>query len=360
VSLNLRVALSLCVALSAHADAQSDGPKLLFYGWGLPEVTEAARRHDELDSGPLDGTAFVIPVDPAAWQRGDRSTRNQLGWNVFGPVRLASQPMRDAIAPLSRLEWSKLRINFLPIVPSSRDQDDGFSWFDDARWEVILENWRTLISLARDAGLRGLVLDPEHYGARFFRYPEMVVRAPNTFGAYRDIVQARAATMMREARRLFPAMEIVALYGHSLARRDPLWLDDYGLYPAFLDGLMEAAGPEFVLTDGYEFSYGFKSQVEFERGQLEARQRGLAVTRRPKEFRHFVRIGFGIWVDNEGTWNTSTFDRNYFSPAELSAALRAAKATTERYVWLYAQRPRLLGRSSLPGAYANALVDGWR
>ncbi len=45
--------------------------------------------------------------------------------------------------------------NFLPLAIATRDQDQGLSWFDDARWATIEGNWRVLVSSRKPAAAAG-------------------------------------------------------------------------------------------------------------------------------------------------------------------------------------------------------------
>ncbi len=59
-------------------------------------------------------------------------------------------------------------------------------------------------------------------------------------------------------------------------------------------------------------------------------------------------------------WNTQDFAKNYFQPAEFTAAVRAALATADEYVWVYTEKPRWWTAAELPPAYVEALENARR
>jgi hypothetical protein len=156
-------------------------------------------------------------------------------------------------------------------------------------------------------------------------------------------------------------MTILALYGHTLAldafRAGDLERYEYGLYPAFLDGMLETAAPETRFVDGFEFAYGFKDRSQFQEGRQAIRRDVLAMTAAPDPYRERVGVGFGLWLDHGGKkhWHVARYSENYFSPAELRAAITHALSLSDRYVWIYSQTPRFFPPRDLPDAYVEAI-----
>ncbi len=344
--------LAAWLALGGVAAAGAGEKRLIYYGWGAPDTSYVAAHRRDIDDAPFDGTGIVIAIDRDAWDRGQTGTENQLGWHVFGPHAWRRTEFADAAADLQAAESPHPRHDFLAVVISSHGQDDGFSWFDDARWKVALRNWAVLVSIARAGGCRGLLLDPEHYGASFFNYAWMRPRADADLPSYLAQVRRRGREIMRVTRTLFPDLTILLLFGHSIATHDR----SYDLYPAFLDGMLEAAPPSARIVDGYEPAYGFRTGAEFAAARLEIRSAGRRLSAVPELYRRHVEVGFGLWLDHGGQrhWSAIDLERNYFSPAGFAAALGRALAASDGYVWVYSQAP---GRfpSDLPRAYLDAV-----
>jgi len=70
--------------------------------------------------------------------------------------------------------------------------------------------------------------------------------------------------------------ESLALEPDTAKRVAALKGESYGLYPAFVIGMLSAAGPDTVITDGNENSYYYSQPLEYFRAYtaLSRRARG--------------------------------------------------------------------------------------
>ena len=78
----------------------------------------------------------------------------------------------------------------------------------------------------------------------------------------------------------------------------------------------------------------------------------------PKSFEEQVRVGFGLWLDNDWDihgWNEKDFSKNYFTPSAFEQSVRAALTVSDEYVWIYSGTPRWWTNEKLPPAYMDAL-----
>lgn len=338
-----RAASIVALAALLAGPASAAEKKLVYYGWDVRDTAWVAAHWREMERQPFDGVAVSVAVDRVAWARGRTDTTNQLGWNVFGARAFGPDDVALALADLRRPRWTRFTENFLPVCPSADAELRGFAWDDDARWRVVLGNWRTVVGLARAAGLRGILLDPEGYGARLFATGEPA------------LVRRRGRELMAAAQEVYPDLTLLTLEAYSLALRDP---GDYARYPAFLDGMLEAAGPSTRVVDGFEVGAGYRTPAEFAAGRRDVRERGETLSAVPALYRRSVTVGFGLWLDHGGParWSADAPERNYFTPAALETALREALAASDRYVWLYSQAPRPFAAGGLPDAYRAAIV----
>lgn len=349
-----------CVAAAALLLGANDArpaSRLIYYGWGAPETSSVRTRCAEMEQSPLDGTSFVVALDRNAWRDGRTDTSNQLGWNLFGPRPLDIRRLRAAADDLQVCHWLRLTENFLSASVSSAGQDQGFSWGDDGRWATIVENWRTFARIARSAGCRGVILDPEHYGAQFFSSKAMLAREHGSDADLRVVVERRGRALMEALADGHPYAVVLALYGHTLVTTGNEEVrQEYDLYPAFLDGMLTAAPDTIQLVDGFEFAYGFRVREEFAAAYREI-QAAAAVSRVPDRYRSRVRAGFGLWLDHGGArkWSTDDPSRNFFTPDGFGQALREALRASDGYVWIYSQRPRFFPPHDLPKAYLDAI-----
>ncbi len=355
-------------ATGGKAQIAGGEKKLIYYGWGVRDTMYVREHWQEMEQMPFDGTGISVAVDRKAWQRGEAHTGNDLGWNLFAAKALRYEDFYSSVTDLKAAKWQKFSNNFLPVAISSSGQDQDFNWFDDARWKIILNNWRLAVTVAKQGGLKGAILDPEHYGAHIFDFREMNKRVKQPFSEYVAKVRQRGREMMEATRRIFPDPVFLCLFGYTLVwnevrdREDlrpakPLEQAGYGLYPAFLDGMLEAASPRAVLVDGYEFAYGFKRRLDFEGAREDIKRKAILLSTVPERYSKHVQAGFGLWLDygGEKRWSATDLSRNFFQPDEFERSVREALDVSDRYVWIYSETPRFFLPSQLPTAYLQAI-----
>lgn len=343
------------------AASPADAGKLVYYGWGMPDAAYVAAHSAQMEQIPFDGTGIVVPIDTSAWAAGRRDTDNQLGWALFGRRSFTVSDFADTIASLGRVRWRRFTDNFLPAVVNTATQSQGFSWFDDDRWDVAVQNWTVLLKIARRTGCRGVVFDPEDYSGRIFEYPVMSSRHHATFEQYREKVRERGRQLSSRGRHIFPELVVLGLFGPSLpldvsdmAALEP---DRYGLLSAFIDGLVAGGGPGFVFVDGGEYAYTLRSPSQFASLRETMRARTESRTMLPVALRSRLQIGFGLWIDNGGKrrWFPEQPWRNHFTPSGFEDALKSALRATDEYVWVYSQEARFFPPSALPTEYLEAM-----
>jgi hypothetical protein len=347
------VALVVILILGPAAWAEAPGAKkLIYYGWGIRD-TEYVRHHwQEMEAMPFDGGGIMVAVDRQAWQRGFTSTANQLGWCAMGTRTFRIEEFSDAIADLRSARWSRFTDNFLPVMLSGADAAEGLDWFDDARWRTVASNFGVVARIAADGGVKGLIIDPEHYGFSLFSYAQQRKSVNRPFADYAEMARRRGREVMSAIAGPFPNVVLLSLFGYSLPlselrRAASLEKIDYGLLPAFYDGLLDAMPPSAYLVDGYELAYPFKQRKQFLDGYSRI-QEAVKLSGTPERYRARVRGGFGVMLDYQGR-------ANYFTPEELQAALKHALEISDQYVWLYSNGPRFFPPSAITPPYIAAL-----
>lgn len=344
-------------------NAEFPHKKLIYYGWGTRDTMYVREHWQEMEKMPFDGIGITVAIDRKAWQQGKTDTGNMLDWHLFGPKAFRLDDFRPAIADLKAAKWQKFTDNFLPACICSSGQDFGFNWFDQKRWETVVNNWRTLVTIAKDGGCKGIILDPEHYGAYFFHYPSMRERVDKPFDQYVKRVRECGRELMYVTRKIFPDITVLMFWAHSYLpihpteRKKPPEQNAYGLLPAFVDGLMEAADERAKFVDLCEFAYGFKGRQQFLEAYHSIVNKAAAFSLFPELYRGKIRVGFGLWLDNGGRerWDVNDFSKNYFSPDEFRRSLQMALEISDEYVWIYSQVPKFFPPEHLPEAYLKAI-----
>jgi hypothetical protein len=351
--------LALAGAFSLAPVRAQDGPKkLIYYGWGVPDTQYVRDHWHEMEQMPFDGTGIVVGVDRRAWQQGRTDAGNQLGWLVMGRRAFRVEEFSEAIADLRTAGWRKFTDNFLPVILSGSGSAAGLNWFNEGRWQVITQNFVVVAQIAAAGRIKGLILDPEHYDYALFRYADQRRQVDRPFADYATVARQRGREVMTAVAAHLPETVLLSLYAYTLPlaeveRAGRLEETEYGLLPAFYDGLLEALPARALLFDGYEAAYGFKKRQQFLKGYDRIHERAVKLSALPNRYRTHLKAGFGLWLDYGGKFG-------HFTPPEFREAVAAALEVSNRYVWIYSHGPRFFPVSNVEPSYIEALAQARR
>jgi hypothetical protein len=308
-----------------------------------------------MEAMPFDGVGIVVAVDRQAWLRGVKATRNQLGWQVMGRRPFDIEQFRSAIRDLKAAKWRTFTENLLPIALSASQSANGLNWFDGARWDIVVNNFGVAARIAGEGGLRGLILDPEHYGYSLFSYTRQRQYADRSFDEFTEAAHQRGRQVMAAIADSLPDALILSLYGYTLPLREldrgiSLRQAEYGLLPAFYDGLLEAMPDGAHFVDGYEFAYPFKERRRFVDGYQRIHREAVRLSAVPTRYREKVKAGFGLWLDYQR-------QEDYFTPGEFRRAVGHALEVSDGTVWVYSEGLRFFSPSTVGASYIEALAE---
>lgn len=325
------------------------GKKIIEFGWDIPD-TKFLREHiADMERRPFDGVVLSVH-----YIKDDES--KPLEWTGFGRERLDPALFEESITDLQATSFLRFTDNFLRFNVTPGD----VGWFDD--WSPILNNVGIAAWVAREGGLRGIFFDVEQYGAPLFRYPQGSRR---DFQAYVKQAKAWGEEFIRAINRMYPDITVILTFGMHAVQREmaegkALSETNYGLLPSFLDGMLSACTPKTKIVDGFEFSYPYKSEIQFLQAYHTVKNRCLELTSVSDQYRAILQVGFGLWMDYSSKgigWHVDDFSRNYFAPNEFRDALFYALRTSDEYVWVYSQMPNWWTGKDLPQEYVDALAQ---
>ncbi|MDO8589106.1 MAG: hypothetical protein Q7T82_18920 [Armatimonadota bacterium] len=351
------IMIALCALTICPLSATTQGKKLVQYGFDNRDTAYVREHVRDIEKVPLDGIAIAVYAKDAD----GKYSRNVLG-EVFTKNRIKPEDYEHAIDDLKATDFKRFTDNFI-LMNSNPGLVD---WFDPD-WSIVAHNAGCLARVAKQGGCKGIMLDPEMYGDfKPWCYTMIPAndRAGRTFAQYEAKTRQRGREFIRAINKEFPDITILPLFGMSLPyfplRGNPktkLEPTPYALLAAFYDGILDAATPQTVLVDGYEFSYNYRTREQFEDGRrmiLSARN----ISRNPKGFEKHVRVGFGVWADfNSGTlgWHPEDMSKNYFTPAGLRASVNYALDISDRYVWIWSEKLRWWDGTTSTPEYVEAL-----
>ncbi|MGH7803558.1 MAG: hypothetical protein ACREQJ_04370, partial [Candidatus Binatia bacterium] len=257
-----------------------------------------------------------------------------------------------AVGELCAPDAGVLAESFLDVALASSASDPQPDWFDEERWRRIAANFGVIARMAGQCGLRGLIIDPEHYERDLFR---MSRASGRSFATTAEVVRRRGRAIMAEIAANHPRPVVLFLFGGTLPMRNleaagSLEAAEYGLLLAFLDGFLDARPPAARIVDGYEFAYSLFDRDEFEHARKTIRRDARRLAADPARYDQGIDVGFGLWLDYE-----RTLDR--FSPARWRDTLANALAVTDRYVWVHAQTVEFYPPSANAVPYVEAMRE---
>jgi len=325
---------SAVLALAALPRAASAQPaptskKLIEFGWDEPDPAFLRKHISQMEKTPFDGTVFHVKSD-FLWQ----------GW---GRRTFTEAELAPAIEDLKQTKFKKFTHNFLRFNVAQGNVD----WFDD--FSPVLNNARLAAKVARIGNAAGILFDIEQYNAQPFNYSKQRDEKSKSWAQYAGKTRERGRELMDAFQQEFPDLVVFLTWSYSLpfqqTRGDEKRLATvpYGLLKPLLDGMFEAARGKTKIVDGFESSYGYKTEKQFDDVQTMLTRTVLPWTPDRDRYRQRTSLGFGLWLDNDWRkkgWNEKDHSKNHFSPQQFEASLKKALATSDEYVWIYTETPR--------------------
>ena len=356
-------------AVLAEQGPAMAGKKLIGFAPDRLDAVYLCKNIDELEKLPMDGV--IISVYPDDWP-GQRRNRNTL-W--FGGATFTKADFAQTVDALKATRSEKLTDIFLDIHMTSNDVPfygvvpgkrapvplsyrlQNVDWFDD-KWQEVARNGAIAAYVAREGGMKGLFMDAEGYtaGGGLWPWPFSYrghLRACKQAGVTPRTPEECIAQVRKRGRQFMQA--IVAEYPDITIMIIPS-INSAGdgtppfLFPAFVDGMIEASGPDATFIDGMECGYSLQRHENFVKAREHTEQENLRKTSIPELFKKKVSYGFGVWLDFEcgkgrifPGWHSddpAKFELNYRSPERLEHSLYNAFNVSDRYVWLFTWHPQ--------------------
>jgi len=336
----------------------SSEKKIIYSGWDRPTTEFIKENWENMDKVPLDGFSCRIWID----RKGPNNKRNWLDWNLGGNIRFSFEQFKEAVEDMKDVKFKNLKDIFLTIQPNC-SFSSGLTWFDDTRWDIFLHNVEVITKIAKEIKAVGLIIDWEAYNYELFSYQFNKGKFFDaSFEEYEKKAFERGSEMIKRINRIFPDIKIYFYYSWDLIldnikKYKDLSIARYGLLFPFLEGMLSSSDERTIFINGYEFSYGYKEEISFKEAKKRVLEEGLKITKYPEKFKKQVKMGYGLWLDYGGKWDTNDFENNYFTPEEFENALGYALKYTDEYVWIYSHHARFFNNPNIPEKYLNAFKN---
>ena len=316
-------------------------PQKKLIGWGTDvaypsKVQMNIRKIEQL---PLDG---IILSNFSGTKEGKAFT---FDWECFGREKYNREHLGEMIHILKHTNFERFTDNFLRFNLQPGDID----WFDD--FSAPLHNARFWAEVAHEVGVIGWKFDLEDYKEKTFIYRKQKYADRKSFDEYSDQIRLRGRQMMQSIEAGYPNIVLLLSLAHSYVNRTPqanqkLSELSYGLLPAFVNGLIEAAGPNVRIIDGQEQAYGYLTDEDYYRGYHDIQQRALELVPRELWSKYRDKMEAAVSVYANYQLSVPRTISRYWVPHYMSADQRLrlfeqniynALNTTDEYVWLYSE-----------------------
>ena len=324
--------------------------KLINRGWGAPSVDEFREHIKEIEASPFDGTAIKFYAKD---DEGKTVAAFAAGKNIPWKAEWF-QPSIDILKNVKSDKKAESFITCSLAVPPAEFADA----FDDEGWKNIVEHFRILAWAAKQAGLKGLIFDPEAYSSTLIKYASRT-HPEKSFDEYAAKVRQRGREVMHAMASEYPDMVFFTLFMNSGAVMGKFGGDpregiegprnNYNLYPAFINGWLDAIPPQMTLVDGMEHSYPHSTEIAYLRRVNEARNSVISTIAQENraKYRAQVQAGLAIYMDAFLIHGKDVHSDVYTDPPlegplvdRLRQATMSALDAVDEYVWVFDERNR--------------------
>lgn len=318
--------------------------KIIQTGWDIQDTTTLKKRLSQMEKQPFDGIVYEVIG------RDDKGEEVDLRW-AFNRDKWDRNWFQNGIDDIRACEFKKFTDNFILFNANPGNVD----WFDDEGWKTIVEHWRIAAWVAKQTGAKGLLFDPEAYtdGYSQFHYTAQPEQPEHTFAEYSEKARQRGGEVMEAVAEEFPDITILCYfmnYIHSNRFNLPIgqWRlkrSHYGLYPAFIDGWLDALPPTITVVDGCEAAYQFNSRQQYKRAHdfIKGRAKDFITENNHEKYNNQVQVGFGFYLDAyvnpaSSPWHIEIKNS---SPLErFRENIASAVDYTDGYIWIYGEKFR--------------------
>lgn len=344
-------------SLAVAAQGEGVKKKLIEFGWDEPGTAFMREHWAEMEQTPFDGCVFHVNYPKPEGGEGNFT------WECWSRRAFTWEELQPALIDLQVTPFERFTDNFLRFNTTPADID----WFDD--YSAVVHNARLAARLAREGRVKGILFDIEQYNGQLFDYRQQRDRATKPWDEYAAQARRRGREVMEAFQAEYPDITIFLTFGYCLpwvqteGGKRLLAEASYGLLAPFLDGMVEASKETVRFVDGHELSYAFKDPARFAPAYRMMKEDLLPLVADSDKYRRVFQVGFGLWLDcgwREHGWDPEDFSKNFYTPEQFEASLRAALERCDEYVWVYSETPRWWSperqRVKLPLAYWEAVA----
>jgi hypothetical protein len=356
----MAIAFLLIVYLPTQAVKPEITKKLIEYGWDAPSPDFFRKQIRAMERQPFDGVILKLNA----------------GKEVFKKTAYLNAAFTRDRQDLAATKSSKLTDNFIVMWAG---MDAGWDWFNNPDWAAAETNIRNFALTAKAGRFRGIAFDSEPYTDSPWKYDKQPLQDSKTFAQYQQQVRKRGAQFMQTLQSAQPGTQVLA-FGLLSWMKD-LWEEpqpasklqqrlakhDYGLWPSFINGMLDVAQPGSAIIEGHEWAYYYYRTKWFEgtRDVIFNSARLLVDPKNNSKYDRQVKLGQAVYSDLAlNIFPKDVKDPRYgktmahfLSPDDrlrlLEHNIYHSLRTADRYAWMYSESADWWQNKIPPGADAT-------
>jgi hypothetical protein len=347
-------ALLMLATLSVLGGAPVEGlwkpkaKKLIDMSWSNPSVDYLKDNIERMEQeAPIDG----VSIRMEGKQTIDGETKSIWIHTIWSQVPWAYEDFTGQIDTLKAIKFKKFTDNFLFTATYEADVD----WFSDPCWDIITNHFDIASRIAKETGLKGLVLDIEEYHKPFWC---------NYKGhSHRDAVRIARQRGQQVGNAIFknyPDIKLLCMFLFSFGTylKGDAWAQI--LSHSFYNGIYDVMPPEAIIIEGHEyFGYAAKSMKDFERlrQDLDRTFMTRVAEKNIRKYRCQTQLAPPLYPDSY--FNMENPVTRLFLHPEIDELpklefvrrqLTWALSVADEYVWIYSEAGSWWSKSSHPRA----------
>jgi Bacterial Ig domain len=349
------------------------GRKLLEYGWDVPGAEFVRDNIRTVEQQPFNGV--VMTLEDVVNDSVGRPSQFNVPW-AFDTTPWTEADMK--LPALSAIKWQKFTDNFILVWATNYG---NMNWFDDSQWTTIEANMRLLSKALKAMRGKGIFFDVETYdGLNPWSGRDAngnTLYPGKSYAQIKAKVRQRGAQFMNGLQSEVPNLQILCTFlmayvQQEVELRGSLEASYIGLLQPFLEGMLDAAGPNVRIYDSNESAYYYTETGEFYKGHSDVdRAVRLIAPELQSKYRRQVPVANAVYADL-ALGQVPALDLSgrpfygrppyydTFTAQDFSKwwqhHLYQAYTTSDRYVWVYADEMTWWNDPTFPnpGIFPNA------
>lgn len=309
--------------------------KLIQLGWDQPTPQILKKNYQMMEAtSPFDGITIGIQDTISGFVISDET--------VFVAKEIKREWLQKSLADYKSCNFTKFKHNFLRVnaVPGN------LKWEDDKAWAVVVKNVAVMAWFAKTGGLEGICFDPESYFEKQYSWSS---KSGLSFFEAQFLTRKRGQQFMAAMAAEYPGITIWGLFMFSYGRpsfqtddlHETLKVDQYALYPAFLNGMLDNLPAGAKMVEGNEDAYYPKSDLNLQVLYNDSRVKAQAFVAPENlaKYKTQYSIGMGLYFD---MYSNTPGSKYYIGPSENRTRMErfrdrvtAALDISDEYVWIW-------------------------